>query len=326
MKVRSLFASVIAVGLAAHLSAKIEFISVEKLADHVQTDTGTVTLKTFIAPLAMGQPPVSVPYQFRVHVEGTDLGALATPTFAAPAGSSYLNGTDPILGQMVYNASGDEWGRTFYYGSKYSATGGPPGGAGPGGIDGLFNNGAYTLTVDSTAVNLNLGAAANADIYPNVPVATLSAGTWAGGGVNTLYLNTDQALTISTSTFTDFYTNGYLSHIGLFICNNGSDFVELESFSDNTLFPGELTTDSLSTTLNAFSLTGGQSYLVEIEFNVVVDTSDELSGVLGVALFTSRTQFYIQAVSAVPEPATYAAILGAVALVGVMVTRRRRLV
>lgn len=306
MNIRSclLFIALTAVG--GRLSAQVEFINVEKIADYNQTDSNTVTLKPVIPPPEIGQPPLSVPYQFKIEVEGE---SLPQPTFTFPAGSSY-NGPTVLLG----DESG--WSRTVYFSQKYSATGGP--GGTPGGLDGIFNNGAYSVTVGETTANVNLGGAANADVYPNAPMASLTAGTWVGGGTPTLLLDASQALTITTNSFSNFYDNGYLNHIDLTISGGVVD-IALESFSNNTFFPGAATDDFLSFEFDSFSFTSGQSYFVEIAFNTIVDFSEH-EGAFHAALFTSRTQFQIQAI---PEPSTYAAILGALALAGVVVARRR---
>ncbi len=66
-------------------------------------------------------------------------------------------------------------------------------------------------------------------------------------------------------------------------------------------------------------LTAG-NYTVEIEFNAVNELNIGDFPAPAVALFTSRTQFSLQVI---PEPSTYAAIFGAVALAGVMLHRRR---
>ena len=316
-------------GFTPHLFGQtIEIISVEKVNDYIQTDTGTTS------PRPLVPSNQSYPFTFRIDVEGTGLGSLDAPTFTTPAAGSYDDTTDPNLGVLIYDAGDGEWGRTFTFGAKYTATGGAPGGsgiwgAGPGGtgtggMDGWFNNGAYTVTVNGETVNLQLGGDGNVDVYPNTPIATLSAGTWAGGGLNRLYLNPNEALTINTGTFTNFGTAGYVSGINLFIGQNGTDVVDMLSLSSNLLNDaGWINTDSLEHTFGAGSLVAGTEYYVEIEFFnlTTVQNISELDGALALAIFSSRTQFSI---SVVPEPSTYAVICGALALAGVVVVRRRK--
>lgn len=316
-------------GMSARLSGQtFEFISVDKTNDYIQTGPGTTNPRPF------DPPNQSFPFTFRIDVEGSGLGALPAPTFTTPAAGSYDDTTDPNKNTMLYDSGDGEWGRTLPFGLKYTATGGAPGGSGAwgagtggtgtGGMDGWFNNGSYTITVDGVTVNLQLGGAGNVDAYPNTPIATLSAGTWSGGGLPQLNVNPNEALTINTGTFSNFGTAGYVSGIGLYIGNNGNDIVDMLSLSTNVLGePGVFSTDSLAHTFNAGSLVAGTTYYVEIEYFNTTEVKNvaELDGALAIATFTARTQF---AIHAVPEPATYAAILGALVLVCVVAVRRRR--
>jgi len=307
-------------GFALSARAQVDFIIVEKMNDNIQTNTGTVTLRPFIPNDPNTLPPLSSPYRLQFHVEGeTNLSTLTPMSFTVPSGSSFIANPSADY-NLYYNSESNNWGRTFQFQNKYSPTGGPPSGTGPGGLDGVFNNGAFSINVGGTTVNVNLGGVANADVYPSTPVASVSAGTWAVTNP-ILYLDVNEALTITTSTFANYTTNGYLNHIGLYIfMKDGDELAELESFSDNTNFPGKSTDDFLSYTINSGTLISGKTYVVEMEFNTATSQSSEYSGAFGAALFTSRTHFAIQAV---PEPSTYAAIIGLVSLAGAAAMRRR---
>lgn len=318
-----LMAALITMGSAAHLSSQsIEFISVEKLSDYIQTGTGTVTPRPF------NPMQGSFPFSFRIDVEGDDLDLLDAPTFTAPAGSSY-NLPDPPAdgvnhGTLIFNSDG-EWGRTFAFGIKGPTVSGYPSGTGPhpSGLDGVFANGEYTVTVGGEELTFQLGGDGNVDVYPNTPIAEVG-GTWAGDGSNRLYVNINEAFTINSGTFANFGTAGYVSGINIFIGSNGNDVLEMLSLSSDLLGEG-IGDDFLEYTFDPVSLVSGTEYFVEIEyFNLLsVQNVAELDGALAFAMFVSRTQFSIQAV---PEPSTYAAIVGALVLGGVMFVRRRRLV
>jgi len=309
----------IAMNAGVHLSAQtVELIAVEKISNFVQNKDGV-----FQRPF--DQPNQSFPYQFRIDVEGAGLGSLATPTFAIPGGS-YTAATGDPLGQYQLVLDGGEWGRLFNFGVKSSLTGGPPGGTGAGGLDGLFHNGLYTVTVDGEPVSLQLGGGGEVDVYPDASNPTVSAGTWDAGGISRLYHNVNNPLTINTGTFANFGTGVVVSGLSLFISREGSDVVDKFSLSSDLLglgLSGGNYADFLEHTFAANTMVSGSEYYVSIEFFNLTDAYQVagLDGALAIGLFTSRTEFTI---SVVPEPSTYAAIAGALALVGVMLVRRRR--
>ncbi|MCW5549673.1 MAG: PEP-CTERM sorting domain-containing protein [Opitutaceae bacterium] len=315
-------AILIAMGAAAHLSAQtVEFISVEKISNYIRNKDG-VFLRVFDAPTQ------SFPYQFRIDVEGSDI---PLATFLAPAGSSYELADPPADGgnHGLLFAGDDGWSRTFSFGSKGPTLSGYPGGTGPhpAGLDGVFHNGEYVVSALGEDVTLQLGGDADADAYPGAPNPTVSAGTWDAGGIIKLYHNVNNPLTINTGTFANFGTDVVVSGLNLFVDHNGSELINLFSLSSDLLGLGLSNgtfTDFLEYTFAANTMVSGTDYYVSIEFFNLTDAQQVagLDGALAVAMFTTRTQFII---SAVPEPSTYAAIAGALALVGVMVVRRRRI-
>ncbi|MDI1320304.1 MAG: PEP-CTERM sorting domain-containing protein, partial [bacterium] len=72
---------------------------------------------------------------------------------------------------------------------------------------------------------------------------------------------------------------------------------------------------------SASSMVAGNTYTLQLEFNLGTNATSNILGFgeLDMGLFTYRTNI---TVIAVPEPSTYAAILGVVALGGVMIRRR----
>ncbi|MCC6415410.1 MAG: PEP-CTERM sorting domain-containing protein [Opitutaceae bacterium] len=174
-------------------------------------------------------------------------------------------------------------------------------------LDAAYNSGSYSITILSQTISV---ISLTGDSFPTAPLASLSGGTISGG---VLTWNPNTALTITIG-------GSGIDHMGIYVFgqgyNNGA-----EGFGVSTQ----------SFTVPAFSLTGGQSYTVELSFDDVVggtepftfNGSGGMSSVSYAGAYTSQTKFTIQAV---PEPAAYAAILGALTLVGAIVLRRRQLV
>lgn len=223
---------------------------------------------------------------FRASVEGAGGSGLSsyTPSIALPGGTGSTSYT--------YNASDDEWLLEKDY-------------ADPTDLDAAYNNGSYSITVMSQTIT---GIALTGDSYPAAPLASLSGGTISGG---VLVWNPNTALTITIG-------GSSIDHMGIYVYgqgyNNGA-----EGFGVSTQ----------SFTVPAFSLVGGQSYTVELNFDDIVGGvapltftgTGGMSSVDYAAAYTAQTKFTIQAV---PEPAAYVAILGALALVGVIMQRRRQ--
>ena len=121
--------------------------------------------------------------------------------------------------------------------------------------------------------------------------------------------------TVTTNSFaTNFSASS--NHIGI----SGDSFntnVNAESFNDAD---GVLTYNIAA----ASFLGGSSSKSLELEFNNIIDfyTNTPDAGNTAVSAFTSATKISIQVI---PEPSTYAAIFGALALAGAMLHRRRRL-
>jgi hypothetical protein len=183
-------------------------------------------------------------------------------------------------------------------------------------LNAAYGSGNYTFQSASFSdIVLTLS---NADLYPNAPKATISTNSglgfdWIG---NNLVVNPSlfSTLTITTNAFTDNF-NASANHIGI----NGDNFttdVSVESFNTGT--------NSISLDIAAATfLSGSTSKNIELEFNNLIDQLSDTptSGAQAISAFTSATRISIQVI---PEPSTYAAIFGVVALAGVMMGRCRR--
>lgn len=136
------------------------------------------------------------------------------------------------------------------------------------------------------------------DQYPNVPLVT---GTWSGGK---LQIDPTQNYTLTFAAFGGFNTNDSIS-------------MKIDGIGTNYFQNVSVTTFLIT----AGTLTAGQTYDVSLRFNNnFIDMNAIGTGGNADAGFTTENSFQIQAI---PEPSTYAAILGAVALGGVMIRRRR---
>ena len=113
-------------------------------------------------------------------------------------------------------------------------------------MDSLFANGTYTFVVQGTTIPLDL----TGNAYPNTPLATLTGGVWSNGQY---FINPSNALTIVTSTFTNYGSNvnGYIS-----INVNGAGV----ALSVHSLSPQG---NPLTYTIPANTLPGGQANQVQ---------------------------------------------------------------
>lgn len=284
---RVLLALFSAMTAAAIASAQtIEFLLVTKLVDYDQTDASTVGL-------------VTNPYIMAANIDGTGLSGSfpVSPTVAvASTGSQTLITLTPDGNGWHFESSG--------YASQAA-------------LNTAYGSGTYTFQSSSFSNSvLNLS---NADLYPNAPVATISTNSGLGllwsGGVLIVDPGLFTTFTITTNTFATNF-NASSNHIGI----SGDSFntgVNAESFNDAD---GVLSMNIAAATF----LGGSASKNIELEFNNLIDFLSNTPGAgnTSVSAFTSATRISIQVI---PEPSTYAAIFGVVALAGVAFRRRRRL-
>lgn len=233
-------------------------------------------------------PNNPTPYNFNADVSGTGV------TASFPAGPIQATAPNMIGYTMTYDPS---WG-----GWQYESTPAPDLGT----FNMTYPNGTWALAAGGNTWNLSL----TGDLYPNFPVATFSAGTWTGGQ---LYLSAAEAaagFTITTNTFTDNFSAG-MSYVGM---NLGS----LESNN----YPA-LTANSVTLVVPGGALAPG-SHELSIDFNRLTALDNTVSGYVAVIGYNANTNLMIQ-VEAIPEPATWAAMLaGGLNLLGFMAWRRRR--
>lgn len=265
----------------------IDFLFITKQVNYTQTSASTPS------------SPDSSAYQFYASIDGTGLnGSNPTPpnTVTTPGGT---------VSSVTLALSGSTWQTSDYSGY-----------ADPAALNAAFADGTYVFSINNGANTVNLSLAS--DLYPNAPGATISTNTglgfaWVGSAlqVNPTLFST---LTVTTNAFTTNFDSGGLNHIGI-SGNNFSGSVSGESFSD--------VDGVFALNISSASFLAGNTYSIDIEFNNLITylTDTPLAGITSTSGFTAQTSFSVQAV---PEPSTYAAILGALALTGSMIYRRRR--
>jgi hypothetical protein len=293
---RVILALITVMAAAAIASAQvIQIVVLDRAANYTQTTAGSSSLNG------------ATPYTTGVFINGSNLNLLTSFSFKKPG--------DAVT---VYSgaSNGEEWEA-------------PTSGNAFGSMSDLntaFGGGVYTISVsgyaDSSLTMTNLVGTTN-DGLPNTPfvIATQNSNpvTWSGGK---MLVDPTLALTITTTTFSTNYTNGQ-GRIGVGVFG---DIPDQEATNETTPNSFTFSGSSVQLVIDANTFTPGQNYSGDMEFNNIIGSLVDLStpyggSAKGIVLYSAFTSFQIQAI---PEPSTYAAIFGALALAGVMIHRRRR--
>jgi hypothetical protein len=174
-------------------------------------------------------------------------------------------------------------------------------------LNNAYANGIYSMSLAGSG-SWTASQSLTGNVYPNAPLVT---GTWSGG---LLQVDPTQSYTLNFAAFGGFLVNGtHGDSISLSIEDSGSSQVH-SAFSNTSV---------TSFLIAANTLTAGQVYNVSLRFNNNYIDYSAVGGANGNVSYTTENSFQIQAV---PEPSTYAAILGAVALAGATIVRRRKMV
>jgi hypothetical protein len=281
-----------------------DLIIVEKLAHYQQTSAGAPTLTNYRFDVAVNS------------LAGDNLSGITAPTVTLVAGSTMptTDATTHNGGTLVFND--DEW----RYGSPNGWGMSTPGNAGGlSSLNTLFANGAHSVTVQGNTYSLDSDGAANnqAFMVPVVPTLTFGGGTWSGGKY---VIDVTQTLTITTNNWSGFTSAG----IGGFMSVGLDSTGETRVFSRiaPTAFAGNINegVTSATFTVAANTLTSGVDYEGSATFARFVSQDTSQAGVFAVAWWANETNF---TVSAIPEPSTYAAMAGALAL-GLAAWHRRK--
>jgi hypothetical protein len=280
----------------------VTMLTVGKVTENVQTDAVTTAVRPASGGYGGG-------WGFNISVEGTSLSA-PTVTIPAGTGNNLVNALQHNGGVLGFNAGNQDWEYGFPNFDNIGTTTSTD-------RNTRFPNGIYSFAIPSlSTVSLNLQNPTNGG--NTVPLFTVTGGAWSGGNY---VVNANQALTITSNTFTNFsnMTGNVLDsaiEFGVYD-NNGNPLSGSSMFyfySDN-----HAASNVMSYTINANTLTSGMNYTV-FGANLLVVDKNALNSSLNLAYFESSTIF---TVSAIPEPSAYAAFAGLGAL-GLAVWRRRR--
>ncbi|MDP2136619.1 MAG: PEP-CTERM sorting domain-containing protein [Candidatus Didemnitutus sp.] len=233
------------------------------------------------------------PWAFEVFIDGTGL------TASFPSGTNSFTPQGGSAGLFVFDSGNQHWS---YQGNASFAD--------QAALDAAFPNGTQSLIVGGIPFTLSLAG----NLYPNTPLATASAGTWTGGLLQLTAAQASAGFSITSNTFTGWANDGSF-RIGIW--GDGSSYSQdVETYAANFL----------AMNVAGGALTAGNTYSFTVEFMRFTDSDTSLQptlgvNALGVAGYVINTSFSVQVI---PEPSTYAAILGGLALAGV-VWRRRQL-
>jgi hypothetical protein len=269
----------------------VEFVVVDRQVNYVQSVAGSASLDG------------AAPYEFVVNLSGQSLGSPFTLSIKRPDNTSYSG---------YEHTAGTEWQAPVFPIGNFASM---------AALHSVFPDGIYTIQASGfgnvTLSIPNLIGSTN-DGFANTPfvIGTQDSNpvTWSGG---MMLVDPTKELTLTSTTFTTNYATG-TGRIGLWVDGGGSE-VTNETAPGSFYFSGT----SVQLQIAANTLSAG-THLAGMEFNNIVSSLIDLSatygaGATGVSVYTAYTTFQIQAV---PEPSTYAAILGVLALLGVLIRRR----
>lgn len=170
-----------------------------------------------------------------------------------------------------------------------------------GSLNTAFADGDYSMQINTSGGLQNITSfSLTGSVYPNVPQIT--GATWSGGKL--VISDPTQAYTLNFTSFSGFAAGDKII-LGI-----------------DDAFDTSSTTSVTSFLIPANSFTAGQTTSGELNFVNVIDEDTSIAGATGFTAYVSILSFQIQVI---PEPSTYAAIFGALALAGVALHRRRRI-
>lgn len=315
---KSLLAALVAAtALAGSVSAQtIEFVSIDwQQALDQKNSTGTVNAG-------------ATPYTFRANVSGTNASPLTGTTFSGVTLGLTTGSGGPTL---AFDSYDKEWQfQSTGYADKTSLLAAYP--------TSTIGGYAYAMNLNgSTAVNANSAPSATIVTFPTVPdistsilqapLVSISNGSWQPNGtfrvtdVNALTTLTFNAMYASAPGANDAFHYDVWVDNGVTLTGTKEGFVNFNPMT-NTAAAASLPT----ITIAPGQFVDGNTYNLEVGYNQIMASQSILGGTAFVAALVgigSKISI-VTPLAAVPEPASAALELGAVALLAAWGVRRRR--
>jgi hypothetical protein len=291
---RVLFAAVLLTAIGRLAAQTVEFITVEYQQRNQQTGAATVVADAL------------TPYRFQAEVDGTGI------TGSAPLSAATVT-YNSITQNLTYSSGSSNW---RYQSSAYQNL---------ADLVAAFPTGSYAMALTGAptgSATITLNDPSSTTI--NAPLLTLSStgGAWSG---NAYYFNPANTLSISFNavfTGTPAGTKGYnysvdLSGANAAAANTPTGFIHYDPTT------GNVAPDTIATfTIGASTLVSGSSYVLEVTYQDIQSVTANALGSITSGALVSRSTFVN--LVAVPEPATWTAWLGALALAAVAMRRGSR--
>lgn len=289
-----LVAGISGVVLAAQAQT-IQFVEILRQANYVQTGS-TIT--------DVSADPVT-PFRFRASIEGDDdmtsTNPLTAVTFTAPGGSPTA---------LTFDSNSGHW--TFEDTTHTSMAN----------LNAAYTTGSYVFNptgTPSTQASITVGSFASTLLQ--VPLLTLSGGAWVNGSY---VINSSSTLTIA---FSAVYTGSPAATAGFNFYSeiSGQNYLAgPEGFVNWD--PTVEAAATYASTPPSFVVNAGQLAPGQYFFKANYSDIQNFAPIYGSAYSASLLEYSTSVnLTVVPEPSTSAAALGALALLGAFVWRRRRL-
>lgn len=244
-------------------SAKVETALILKEISYVQISPTETTLR-----LNSEDPYYGGPFGFSVFVEGENLAGtglrLIVPSGSTVAQTAWFNG-----GYLLYDPQDNHWvigALTNNSGSQSLQT-----------LNSMFASGTYELVLPGGTASLTLPE----DAFPMIPKATLTGGEWQNG---VYMVRPGQTVNISLPSFPTFGSN----LDGRFALGVDELSIELERF-----YSQSPTNSPLEISLSSTNFIPGTNYVIWLEYNAIVDSSDVIPAALIAAAFSTITEVTI---------------------------------
>lgn len=298
---RSLFGAAFFLSVGSLFAQSVDYILVAHRVNYVQTGAT-------ISDVALA----SNPYSFSATFEGSGM------TASAPVSSVTITGPVGSIGGMTFNSSENRW----VYQDNTLAT------LDLSNLSHPYTTGNYTFTPSGGSAPYNAPVDVTVSSYTGslmqAPLVTLSGGTWIGANYTLL---PGAAL---TATFNAVFSGTPATEqpFRYDVRLSGPGYSSPEHSAFVNWDPENGSAAAIATTPATFSVGAGQlgagTYSLITGFEQIGVMAPGLFGsAMGVSLLSFQSQISIVVASPVPEPATYAVLLG-LGAVGFVAWRRRQ--